>query len=111
MSTGDNDKLTTGDSGKLPTGDNDKLAVVVKEMKLTEESSNGDVEGEEDLAALDKELDNLSSALDQIESWSNSLHGKVAELLKETREQNQNKTKHVDEQLDEPTNEKDRSSS
>ena len=39
-----------------------------------------------DLASLEKELDNLSCALDQIKNWSNSLHGKVSELLKETRE-------------------------
>ena len=55
-----------------------------------------------DLASLEKELDNLSCALDQIENWSNSLHGKVAELLKETREQNQNTSR----QNQEPKEEK-----
>ncbi|XP_057290617.1 uncharacterized protein LOC130613285 [Hydractinia symbiolongicarpus] len=50
------------------------------------------IEGEdgiEDIAQLDKELDKLDSALDKIENWSNSLQGKVAEFLKESREQNQ----------------------
>lgn len=42
-----------------------------------------------DIADLDKELDKLDSALDKIENWSNSLQGKVAEFLKESREQNQ----------------------
>ena len=56
-----------------------------------------------DLASLEKELDNLSCALDQIENWSNSLHGKVAELLKETREQNQNTSRHDQEPKREKT--------
>ena len=42
--------------------------------------------------ALDKELDELNSELDKMENWSSSLHDKVAELLKETRQQNDKKT-------------------
>ena len=33
-------------------------------------------------------MDNLHSELDKIENWSTSLHDKVAELLKETRQKN-----------------------
>lgn len=35
-------------------------------------------------------MDDLNSELDKIEDWSTSLHDKVADLLKETREQNSN---------------------
>ena len=41
------------------------------------------------MGKLDKELDNLNTALDHIENWSKSLHEKVADLLQKTREQNE----------------------
>jgi len=43
-----------------------------------------------DYAALDKELDQLNSAMDKVENWSTTLHDKVAEFLKETQQQNSN---------------------